>query len=645
MKNVRLGSIPSYSAKPFVPMAKPIPHTDFPMEAPDVADEFPLRLALKTGCYRLTYQPNGGFINFAGTLRVDKWKSVTTISGDLYRCRRPLEGLPHLPEGLLSRLGIPIYGISTYYSYLKGTGLKIVAKSGFTIGTIEITADEYVYTPPPAGAFSGTFGAVPTRTVVMILKPAAAPAGFSGPCFEGKLYVGGVEKGSVVLGWVSSSFRKATVEIDTLVGSVVPAEVPSPAGGALEGFKSAYATAGWDVRAIYDQVGIPVPAGVNPTTCWSNANLHQLMLANRSAATSLDKEWRAHLLIVPGVMGCGRGIMYDSIGVPREGAMTYSNDGYPATESAWFGTAANQQARNVPRAFMRTAVHEIGHVFNLIHQFFGGEGGSDNSIMTTTPEVADVLQGPATGAAGIFPDNIALGFNEHCRHDLIHMPDIVVRPGGISFLGGSHSGMPEADFDALSGALELKMEPASQRLLLGEPLRVRWTVTNKSKNPIKVPCDINPPGQQAFLSVQNPQGQLRIAPSFVIVTEHQRLIDLKAGKSLSGETRLFWSTNGFAFERPGRHVVNLEILWGVGVQAFGLKAAEEIWVDYPVLARDNDMAATLFNTDVGKFVALGGSTHIDGALESFKRALDMTPEAADAGPTALRGFDGILPKR
>lgn len=652
MNEFQLGRVPSYFEKPYIPVAKSIPDSDYLVESDGRDTDFPRVPLLKAGCYRIIYQPNKSLVHFHGTLRIDRSGISTTISGDLYRFKNKPDGIHHmlgkpsdLPFG--RGYGIPIYKISDYYSYLKGTGLKVLRKPLSTISKVTITADEYVYSPPPAGAFSGSFGATPTRTVVMVLTPVSAPAGFTGPFFTGKLFVDRIEKGSVVLGWVSSYFRRATVEIDTLTGSVAPAAVPSPSGTTNEDFRTAYRTAGWDVKAIYDQTAILVPSGVNPNAVWSYANLHQVMLDNRSSATDLDKEWRAHLLIVPSTMGSGRGVMYDSIDIPREGAAAFSDDGYPTTESAWFGTSANQQARNVPRAFMRTALHEIGHVFNLIHQFFPGEGGSDNSIMTTTPEVADILQGPATGSPGIFPDNIDLSFNPHCRHDMIHFPDIVVRPGGIAFLGGSHagSGIPEADFDALAGSLELRMELVSHRLLLGEPLRVKWTVTNKSNSSLKVPNDIHPKGQHAFLNVLNPQGQLRIAPSFVIATEHLHMIDLNPGASLKGETRLFWSTNGFAFEKPGRHVVNLEIIWDMGMETYGLKAADEVWVDYPITARNNDMAATLFNPEVGMYVALGGGAHFSGALDRFKRAMDMTTEAADDGPTALRGFDGILPKR
>src|SRR2546423_14705402 len=129
-----------------------------------------------------------------------------------------------------------------------------------------------------------------------------------------------------------------------------------------------------------------------------------------------------HLIVVPATMGCGRGVMYDTIGVPREGVASFCDDGYPSGQSSFFGTAANQKQRDVPRAFLRSASHEVGHGFNQIHQ--EQEGGADNSIMTTTPSVADVLGGPPGG----FPGDIHLAFNEHGRRHLVPLPDITVPP-------------------------------------------------------------------------------------------------------------------------------------------------------------------------------------------------------------------------
>ena len=81
--------------------------------------------------------------------------------------------------------------------------------------------------------------------------------------------------------------------------------------------------------------------------------------------------------------------------------------------------------------------------------------------MTTTPSVADVLGGPATGEPGIFPDNIKLEFNDHVTHHLVHFPDIVVRPGGMTFGSGHSSPVPEADrYFFAAEQLELTLEPS-----------------------------------------------------------------------------------------------------------------------------------------------------------------------------------------
>ena len=256
----------------------------------------------------------------------------------------------------------------------------------------------------------------------MVLSPRVPPFGFTGSYFEGKLYEGGVEKGSFHMGWVSKFFRKATLEVAVLQGAIAPQPVPAAGGSGTEDFNTVFATCGWNVNAVVNPQPLPVPAGVNPNDCWTTAALHDLMTTTvHSTDTHLDKVWHLHVLVVPGKLGCGRGVMFDTIGVPREGVASFCKDGYPSSESSNFGTAADQRQQDIPRAFLRSASHESGHGFNQIHQNVTEEGetGSDNSIMTTTPEVADVLGGPTTGEPGVFPTDIALKFNRACTtsHD------------------------------------------------------------------------------------------------------------------------------------------------------------------------------------------------------------------------------------
>lgn len=607
---------------------------------------------LKAGGYRISITPTTpSLVRYRGTLRVEKAGGSTTISGDLYRfISLPFPPLPAPPITLPTLpLNLPIYSRRQYYSYLKVTGIQ--QSPVFTTGPcrLTLTMQEYLYTQPPAGSFNGTFPAAPgTRTVQLVLEPKPAAPGFGSSYFEGKLLEGGVEKATVVLGWVSDYFRRATLEIDTLQNAVAPQPVPALSGSGTEDFRTVFATVGWDLAVVYDQVQLIPPAGVVPTDCWPHPKLHELMLSVRKPTTNLDSEWRMHLVVVPAKMGCSRGVMYDQIGVPREGVASFSHDGYPTTDSLNFGAAANQMQRDVPRAFLRSASHEVGHGFNQIHQ--EQELGSDNSIMTTTPNVANVLGGPATGLPGVFPNNINLGFNNTCRRHLIHFPDIAVRPGGMTF-GSGHGVIAGTDrhfFDAED--LELVLKPEHTKVELGEPLPLRWTLTNHSSSPLPTPSDIRIETHNTFLSVTNPQGNAKLMPTFIIECEHVEMRLLQPGETLEGETRLFWSTNGFAFETPGKHIITARVTWTYGGTPLGVEDTAEVWVNFPQSTADNDAAPVLLDPEVGMYVALGGGAeHLTEAVARIKSL--MAPDApagalvADAveQPKAMRGFQGLLP--
>ena len=623
----------------------------------------PCKINLKEGCYRITFQPKTGTSIFHGTMRVEKNGGTTVISGDLYRFLNPVISLPASVATAASvavrpasssifalAVGIPVYARNKYYSYLLVTNIKmpplLTSKCAFTL-----TAQEYVYTQPPPGQFNGTFPPSPgTRTVQIVLSKALPPPGYTSVYFEGKLFEDGVEKGLFKMGWVSKYFRRATVEVDTLTEAVAPQAVPAISGSGTEDFRSVFKTAGWDLNVVYDQTNVPVPAGVNSHTCWSAADLHALMLSVRKSTTNLDKEWRFHLIVVPAAMGCSRGVMYDTIGVPREGSASFSDDGYPTSHSAFFGTAANQMQRNVPRAFLRSASHELGHGFNQIHQ--EQEGGADNSIMTTTPSVADVLGTATTGDPGVFPTNIHLGFNEHVRHHLIHFPDPAVRPGGMSFGSGHSSTVPQADEDRhyfSSEDLELRLLPERNRIELGEPLRLTWELINNSKEPIPTPNDLRIEAQYTFITVINPNGVSRPMPSFIIECESSKIANLAPGERLSAETRLYWSSRGFAFERAGRHVIEVDILWAVAGVRFGVRAMTDVWVNFPMSETDNDVAATLLHPEVGMYVALGGgANHLTEAVSRLDAAFStagnggMSDSAGQPAAKALRGYDGLF---
>src|SRR5919201_4246971 len=240
---------PSAVGTPFVPMAETIPDVPDPSselpgaggpeESPEIAGvpqgwpgplPHPCRINLRSGCYRITFKPTHSLTIFYGTMRVDGEGGQTTISGDLYRYLR--FPFPHTPGATASAervaaiqpeatgprtlfpqpFDIPIYPRSRYYSYLRVTNIQRPPALSYRPCRLILTAEEYIYTQPPAGSFDGTFPAPPgSRTVSIVLERKTPPPGFTSSYFAGTLYANGVAKGSFTMGWVSELFRRATL--------------------------------------------------------------------------------------------------------------------------------------------------------------------------------------------------------------------------------------------------------------------------------------------------------------------------------------------------------------------------------------------------------------------------------------------------
>ena len=587
----------------------------------------PCNTTLQEGCYTLTFRPANtpwwGNM-FVGTLRVESVGRGYRISGDLYRrgllLSLPVQGIEHSFQRLQGASDeeadaggvIPIYKRRQYSSYLKGTSASMFSVSfNNSPCTFTLNFDEFDYSHPATG-FSGSFPTSAARTLRYVMNAVKTNGSYTGKAFSGSK-----ELGSVSMRWVSSSFRRATLKMHKLQGSELPPQVGS------EDMRSIFQTAGWDVSVSTDNTALPKPSSLSSqvaTACWTSGNLHRFMQTVPGYDPAiLDTDWQAHLVAVPATLGCSRGIMFDSSGdlndVKREGAATFSHDGFPVSNSSNFGTAEDELMKDHPRAFLRSAAHEVGHTFNQIHQGF--EGGSDNSIMTVTPSVADVI----AGAGQSFPDDINLGFNETVRQHLIHQPDPAVRPGAMEFFGVAVA-TPQADQIAVVDEAVVTVKPNSQTVRLGEPLPLKWSLENTSDAPMVVPSSLCMQSLTARISVTGPRGDIRfVRPVDIEVCGHHKMQTLSKDETLSSGVTLYYGTEGFAFSEPGTHTIEVILLWQIAGASVMASGSAEVWVSYPVTAADNDIAAQLLHPCVGECVALGDSVLVPEAKSRIKAAM------------------------
>jgi hypothetical protein len=231
----------------------------------------------------------------------------------------------------------------------------------------------------------------------------------------------------------------------------------------------------------------------------------------------------------------------------------------------------------------------------------------------------------------MFPTDIHLGSNDHVRHHLIHFPDPVVRPGGMSFgTGHAPSFVPQADAERYyfePDQMTLTLTPDSRRIKLGQPLTLSWELMNHTAYVIPTPKDVRRESLHAQVVIVDPNGITRTAPPATIVSDGGAIHGLAPGEKREAKTTLFYSSRGFAFRTPGAHSIKMQIVWDYGGIPFGVRAMADVWVDYPVTDADNEVAAAMMHPDVGAMVAMGGKAHhmpeVGGRVTAV---LDQHPE-------------------
>jgi hypothetical protein len=606
---------------------------------------------LPQGCYTLSLRWAGTQRNapgLVGTLRVEPMLPRVRFSADLYRDQLTPdvladpssahgEGGSPAEEAADTGGSIPIFPRLNYHSYLRGVGAKPSSTlPGGAGNTVVLEFEEFIYThgeETHGEAFRGEFTQAPScrPQLRFVVAPTAMPGLYSGTASRTAL--GGWSRhGTVSIRWVSPHYRHAQVQLHTLEGAVAP---PTEVDGAT--LVTIFADAGWEL-SVTDGGTFPLPAElshVNINDCWTADDMKKLLTSVPGFdLAEFDSVWRVHLVAIPTKLGCWRGRMLESVLVhdvwlARLGATTSSHAGYPSDEvpdgmgGSHYDAAADQQQRQVPRAYLRSAAHELGHAFNQIHQA-DDKGEPDNSIMTSTDDLAKVL-----GTAGTFPDEVNMAFNDRVKGHLRHLPDPAVRPGAMrTFLTAEslYGAAPEAADVTWLEPLELSVELPSDHLTLGEPTTLFWTLTNRGQTAVSVPTELTVESGVARVSITDPRGMIRfMRPAEVQSCPQVSMAPLEAGASVRGSTDLFGGLDGFAFEMAGRHVVEVIVLWGLAGVLVAVSGTRAVFVFYPTTTEENEVAALLLDPDVGKAVASGDLTPFERAAQRIKRAQEIAP--------------------
>jgi hypothetical protein len=584
-----------------------IPIPPIPVPRP----KFPISIkALLRGCYLLRYTPGKSspgaifpLVHYDGTLRIQTIGGFHA-SGDLYQHSVfpvPFPG-PRFKEPNPAA-GIPIFSRSRYRYYL-----RVTSSAWLTLGTwITIKFERHRFDQVTRSwTNEGTFTARMTWTTAPPGYPVASQY-LTGPVLGPTNF----QVGHLTMGWVSASLRKATVEIDRVNVS----EAPLQNAGGSETWGSVFAKSQWQVTALESDTSLSERSGES----WSDPELHDQLLASRDQS-NLDIEWRYVILAVRRLDSTTRGIMFDAFAtdsnkVPREGAAISSHWTIP-NDPAW-GTSAGLRFGTATDAYFRTAVHELGHALNLIHE--ENESISGTTFMTTTPTVV----GNAT-PANPFPTNITWDFHPTNKHRIRHWPDIYVRPGGVPF-AEAHGTTPIApdDMRVEADGMSVHVQPVQELIPIGAPVRFDVELRNDGDRPVFLPPSIGYKKGHIRGYVTAPGGAPREFRSIIRCFEDEELVPLEAGDARVASVTLMRGPEGALFATPGLHKIDVVVEWsnedGAPLMSTGVAT---IYVeDAKSPAHAAAAAAVLSQPDLAVVVALGGGDHLTEGLEALDRAL------------------------
>ena len=545
---------------------------------------------LPDGCYRLRWVGEGTE-RFEGTLRVHRPESgVPDVSGDLYA---------EDPAAPSYQAGdeIPVFARRDYRHYLKFTGVSALPTSepGVELGFTRVRRG---FVPSTSGRAvwhkDGDFS--------VCVRPRGDDGGYVGEVFAGAKRVA-----TLHLVWVSRWLRAATIEIDHEQG------IPVPVGnGDRVGWASLGASVDWQFTRLRPQQAISPKSGAGP---WTDAELHNAMLASRDQDVLLDQEWRYHLLSVDRVEGDYPGLMYDvwasDSSAVREGAAIAANWRFP--DIALWGDLRGKTFGSVPEAYFRTAVHEIGHAMSLFH-----DGIGRRTVMSPTETIAEL--GKDTECR--FPANIDWTFDEADQLFLRHAPDPLVRPGGDMppySLSTGDRGKPWWPLQ-----LQLSARPLLEKFPIGAPVRVQLqlTLSSEAVAPASVPADLGLYGPHVSGFVC--RGDDRNGRSFrplVLRGDGGASRRLAPGASVSDALTLLRGREGALFPEPGEYTVCVQLDWLDGDRRLKVWGKTTVIITEPRNKRHEDAAqCVLCEPDTLLALVLGGN-HLKAGMAAIDAAL------------------------
>ena len=409
-----------------------------------------------------------------------------------------------------------------------------------------------------------------------------------------------------------------------------PADLPSE----TISLATVYQRAGFDVSMSPNTSVIPTSgAGANGT--WSDAEMHNAMVTYWSRFANRP-QW-AMWVLYAARHDQGRslgGVMFDDIGPNhRQGTAiftdTFIQDAPPGdpNAAAW---------RN--RMQFWTAVHEMGHAFNLAHAWQKALGvpqgapGDPWIPLANEPESRSFMNYPfrVSGGQSAFFADFRFRFSDDELVFMRHAPRRFVQMGNSNWFENHGFEAPEELRHTGNWAFQIRPNRNANTYRFLEPVTMELKLTNTSGEAASVNGDMLADGRHVRVFMQREGGKTKQWRPMITRCHEAREDKLNPGESIYGAHMISTSTEGWLVDESGFYKVQAAIDLGEEIVVSNIM---RLYIGPPASNEEAKVAPDYFTEDVGRVMAFTGAPALSGAhqvLETLRKRCADNPAAKHA---------------
>jgi hypothetical protein len=292
-----------------------------------------------------------------------------------------------------------------------------------------------------------------------------------------------------------------------------------------------------------------------------------------------------------------------------------------------------------------TAVHEMGHGFNLAHAWQKALGmpqapGDPWIPLANQPEARSFMNYPYNVAGGetAFFANFRFRFTDDELLFMRHAPRRFVQMGNSNWFVNHAFEAPSNLAPTQRWGLTIRPNRDENTYRFLEPVAMELKLTNNSTRAVTVDEHLLTDGRHMTVFIQREGGETRKWRPMMTGCHEEHETALAKGSSIYGSHIISASTTGWLIDEPGFYKVQAAIDM---IDEIVVSNVLRLYVAPPAANEESMLAPDYFTEDVARAIVFGGAPALTSAMTTLKKVTDRcvgNPAALHAAKALSSGM-------